>query len=136
MTTVRITKLERHEGGFYTANVTADNSDTVRVDNATGPWSFPLDPSMPANARCARRMVLGWCVALLNKRVDAFERGESPDERAAHAAPKPDSRNFIHPAGSRAGRAERRAAERRTTTPDQIATAMAKAASAAVKEAA
>jgi hypothetical protein len=87
VTTVRITKLERHEGGFYTANVTAAGSDTIRVDNSIGPWTFPVDPHAELGARVTRREILPWAVVLLNKRVRAFERGEHSDENEDHDGP-------------------------------------------------
>lgn len=77
MPTVRITQLQRHAGGYYTADVSVDGADTVRVDTFTGAWTFPVDPSEPANARCMRRSVLTWCVELLNGRIAAAE-GDAP----------------------------------------------------------
>lgn len=137
MTAVRITKMERHPDGFFTARVTASGLDTVRVDNSCGSWTFTIDQRQEPGAKVSRRDVLPWCARLLVKRMNAVVRGESFDENEASAAPKSD--NYIYPAGSRAGRAERRAVERRdapTSTTDAIARKMAKAALTAVKEAA
>lgn len=115
MTTVRISDVTKHEG-YVTAIVTADGRDPVRVDNFTGAWTFPHDPEMPPTARCARRVVLGWCVELLNA---AVKTGEPQHTAIATARETPVLRPKTTP-----------------TTPDQIAQAMAKAAANAVREAA
>jgi hypothetical protein len=130
MTTVRITKLERHEDGFYTANVTAAGLDTVRVDNSIGPWTLPRDPAMPANARCVRREVLPWAVVLLNKRVRAFERGEAHDDAEDHHAPAREQALKRPRSIDRGPRAPEPSAA------DVIATTMAKAGADAVRRAA
>lgn len=136
MTAVRITKMQRHDDGFFTANVTASGLDTVRVDNSCGSWTFTIDQREQPGARVTRREVLPWCARLLVKRMTAVAKGERFDEDEATAAPKP---SYIYPAGSRAGRAERRFVERRdspASTIDAIAEKAAQAALTAVKEAA
>lgn len=120
MTAVRITKVERHELGFFTANVTAANSDTVRVDNALGSWTFTVDPKEdPARRDVRRREVLPWCAALLAKRAAAVIRGVATTDEVVQAPERATPVRASAP-----------------STADQIAAAMAKAAAAAVKEAA
>jgi len=119
MTTVRITKVERHELGFFTANVTAAGADTIRVDNRLGSWTFTRDPNEnPARVDVPRREVLPWCAALLQKRVAAVIRGEATADEVVQA---PERATPVTPTPS---------------TAEQIAARMAKAAAAAVKEAA
>jgi hypothetical protein len=135
MTRIRITKLQRDERGFFTANVTAEGADTVRVDNAIGCWTLPVDPRAEPGARVVRREILPWVVKLLNDRIKGFLRGEVADEDQAHE---------IEAGG---GFRARRRNDRRTSEgpegptdvppdPEDIARRMAKAASAALKEAA
>lgn len=81
MTAVRITKLERHEQGFYTANVTAAGHDTVRVDNRISCWTLTVDRKADFTSNAIRRReVLPDIAAALWKRVRAQQRGEAADE--------------------------------------------------------
>lgn len=80
MTRIRITKLERHERGFFSANVTADGGDTVRVDDSIGCWTLPVDPRVPLGARCERREILPHIAKSLIERTRKFLRGEAADE--------------------------------------------------------
>ena len=64
MTAVRITKFERH-GDLFTATVTPENSEPVRVNNGIGSWTFTVDP---ASRRVARREVIPAAAAPLATR--------------------------------------------------------------------
>jgi len=129
-TRIRITKLQRDERGFFTANVTANGGDTVQVDNAIGCWTLPVDPDAELGARVERREILPWVVELLNSRVRGFLRGEPADNDEHEVAA---GGGFHH--RRRNGRRAPEAAEASTGV-EAIAARMAKAASAAVKEAA
>jgi hypothetical protein len=120
MTAVRITKVERHELGFFTAHVTASGADTIRVDNRLGSWTFTIDPADdPGRRDVRRREVLPWCAALLAKRVAAVIRGEATTDEVVQAPERATPVKAPTP-----------------STADQIAARMAQAAAAAVKEAA
>lgn len=118
---IRITKLQRDERGFFTANVTAAGEDTVQVDTAIGCWTLQLNRTLDPLERQTRREVLPWCVVLLNDRVRAFERGEAIDENAEMPAN---------------ARQRKRDTPLTLFTPKAIGATMAQAALTAVKEAA
>jgi hypothetical protein len=119
MTDVRITKLERHEGGFYTANVTPAGHDTVRVDTRIGCWTLPVDRRADFTSnQIRRREVIPAIAHLLWKRVKSFERGEAADERPVDV------------------KTNGRPADPTPINPKAIGAAMAQAAANAVKEAA
>lgn len=129
-TRIRITKLQRHERGFFTANVTANGGDSVQVDNAIGCWTLPVDPDAELGTRVERREVLPWVVELLNARVKGFLRGE-PEDNDEHEVTA--GGGFHH--RRRNGRRASEAPEGPTGV-EAIAERMAKAANAALKEAA
>jgi hypothetical protein len=129
---LRITKVQRDELGFYTANVTVAGLDTVRVDTAIGCWTIPRDPKGDHRHQ-VRREILPEFAALLWKRVRAFERGEHHDDvdEAVNGRPAP----VVDRTRTMRGRAEIRA-EIEADPADLIAAAMAKAGAAAVRQAA
>lgn len=93
MTAVRITKLERHERGFYTANVTAAPGDTVRVDSRIGCWTLPVDPKADFSSnQINRREILPEIAKALHKRVEAFKRGEAASDEPVSVSVKPNGR--------------------------------------------
>jgi hypothetical protein len=71
-----ITKVERHEDGYWTARVTA-NGDTIRVDNKWGSWQATV-PEVVNGARVTRRHVVLPQVAVeLQRKVKLAERREA-----------------------------------------------------------
>lgn len=121
MTAVRITKLERHEAGFFTANVTAAAGDTVRVDNRIGCWTLPADPKADfASNQIHRREVVPEVAVALHKRVKSFERGEAASDEPVSV--KPNARSPRTPPPE--------------TTAQAIGRRMAEAGAQALKEAA
>jgi hypothetical protein len=127
---LRITKVQRHERGFFTANVTVAGEDTVRVDNAIGCWTIPRDASAnPGDRNINRREILPQFAALLWKRVRAFERGEHHDEVEESA----NGRQAPAPAPSAAPRRPK-PVDAPVPYTQQLAARMAEAASKALKE--
>lgn len=82
MTAVRITKFERH-GDFFTANVTPEDGDTVRVDNSVGSWTLTVDQAAdPASRSVTRRDVLPAVARKLQDRLRSAISGELDDGEA------------------------------------------------------
>lgn len=130
---IRITRLTRHEGDVFTANVTAAGSDTVQVDNSIGCWTLPLEAG-DLGARILRREILPWVVKLLNDRVRGFLRGEPADESEVEIDAGGGTRHTRRPA--RKPEPEEPPSPKPPSSAEAIARAMAQAGSSALKEAA
>jgi flavin-dependent dehydrogenase len=82
MATLRITKVQHDERGFWTANVTVEGA-TVRVDNRLGSWTHTSDPKAdPGSRKVHRREVLPWIAKRLADRVRRALRGEVVTDEA------------------------------------------------------
>lgn len=71
---MRITKLTRHEAGYWSANVSVDG-ETIAVDDRFGSWQTRPD------AEGATKGVLSWAAAELQERVTAVRLEQTTDKK-------------------------------------------------------
>jgi len=84
-----VQRVQRHPKGFYVAEVLVGD-EIVRIDNATGSWTFPANPAEdPSALNVARREVIG----AVKDKAQAMVR-QMQDGADGEQAPRQPRRRF------------------------------------------